>query len=186
MKNQRFLLITLIITFLCYLTSFSYAQIKYRNNKLPEKLIEEMLKNDEDLALEFQSLYKENIKNLIKDVEVKRIDLNNDKILDYIILVKDYRFCGTGGCSFVYFYIKQSGDSYLNVSAPDDDRGIALLELNLIRKLDKIVNGYYVLEAKVKDSSPGIVPLGKVVLEFDGKQYIGYSVKKKLLETDNN
>lgn len=178
MKNKHFVVIALTITFLCYLTSFSYAQSKYKNSKLPEKLIEELLKNDEDLALEFQSLYKGNIKNLIKDVEVKRIDLNNDRILDYIVLVKDYRFCGTGGCSFVYFYVKQSNNSYLNVSAPNDDRGIALLGLNLIRKLGKVVNGYYVLEAKVKDSSPGTTPLGKVVLEFDGKQYIGHNVKK--------
>lgn len=178
MTNKYFVVSFLTVVLLCFLTSFSYAQSKYRNSKLPEKLIEEMLKNDEDLALEFQSLYKENIKNLIKDVEVKRIDLNSDNVLDYIILVKDYRFCGTGGCSFVYFYIKQSGDNYLNVSAPDDDRGVALLGLNLIRKLDKVVNGYYVLEAKVKDSSPGTTPLGKVTLEFDGKQYIGHYGKK--------
>lgn len=100
-------------------------------------------------------------------------DLNDDAIDDAVVLINDYRYCGSGGCSFLVFRGASGGFTHVSSSTITNEPILLLAEKK---------KGWHTLSVFV---SGGGGESGQVLMRFNGKKYPGNpSMQPKAKKSD--
>ena len=86
-------------------------------------------------------------------------DLNDDSVPDAVVLLKDLKYCGSGGCTMVVLLGMPSGFQYVSRTT---------IMREPIAVLAETCHGWHTLAVLV--SGGGAIP-GQALLRFDGTEY---------------